>query len=330
VSEVAESKVKSGAKGSSRNTPPVESPAAEEDFVLDLPADADKPKSAAEPFSIDNRLGEMIQEALNYALRQNLKPSLDRLAADFERRIQDARNKTLEDTQAQLETFFNSFKARIEIKGVDVLHENEQAMDKKAAESVEAMRQNLELQQQEAAQKFSDAIRVRLMQMVVAEEDRMRKEMADAVQSSVATLRENMVVELAKFTEQSRARGEEMAALAVKPVQQAENDLDERLKRFEEISTRLTGQLEQRAEQVLNDSIARMTRQMEEGTTRVHQSFMRHIVTELSGKQAKFVEEAMKPLEEAAEQNLRRMRKELARMVKEVGQRFVIATDGEE
>jgi hypothetical protein len=31
----------------------------------------------------------------------------------------------------------------------------------------------------------------------------------------------------------------------------------------------------------------------------------------------------MKPLEAAAEQNLKRMRKELTRMVKEVGQRFV-------
>ena len=34
------------------------------------------------------------------------------------------------------------------------------------------------------------------------------------------------------------------------------------------------------------------------------------------------VADAMKPLEEAAEQNLKRMRKELTRVVKEVGQRF--------
>jgi hypothetical protein len=136
-------------------------------------------------------------------------------------------------------------------------------------------------------------------------------------------LQENLVMEMAHFTERLRNRGEEMEASSVSRMQAFELELTDRLKRFEEIGTRLTTQLETRADHVLEQSVVRLNQQMEDATTRVHQSFMRHIVTELSGKQANFVEEAMKPLESAAEQNLKRMRKELTRMVKEVGQRFV-------
>lgn len=95
-------------------------------------------------------------------------------------------------------------------------------------------------------------------------------------------------------------------------------------------AARFNEQLEQHSAQAMADSAARMKKEMEEATALVHQSFMRHIVTELGAKQTSFVEEAMKPLSDAAEQNLRRMRKELTRMVKEVGQRFVSGTESDE
>jgi hypothetical protein len=269
----------------------------------------------------------MVEELLSYALRENLKPALDRLGHDFEQQVAQAKTTALKESLEQIENHFNAFQARLEIRALDVVTHTEQTLDKKTAENIETVRQSIDIQQQEASQKFSDAIRVRLMQMVVAEEDRLRRETVEAVQAAVAGLQENLVMEMAKFTERVRTRAEEMEAASLGRMQTFELELTDRLKRFEEIGTRLTTQLETRAGQVLEQSVVRLNQQMEEATTRVHQSFMRHIVTELSGKQSNFVDEAMKPLEAAAEQNLKRMRKELSRMVKEVGQRFVADAD---
>jgi hypothetical protein len=269
------------------------------------------------------RLAEMVEELLSYAVHENLKPQLDGLARDFESQVAQARESALKETLEQIENRFNTFQARLEIRALDVVTQTEQALEKKTAENIEIIRQSIEVQQQEASQKFSDAIRVRLMQMVVAEEDRLRRETTEAVKAAVGGLQENLMMEMAKFTERVRARAEEVEASSRARMQTFELELTDRLKRFEEIGTRLSTQLETRADQVLQQSVQRLNQQMEDATTRVHQSFMRHIVTELSGKQSNFVEEAMKPLESAAEQNLKRMRKELTRMVKEVGERFV-------
>jgi len=282
------------------------------------PNGADSPGEAS-----GDRLAHMVEELLSYAVRENLKPALDRLGQEFDQQIAQAKTIALKESLEQIENHFNAFQARLEIRALDVVTQTEQALDKKTNDNIEIIRQSIDVQQQEASQKFSDAIRVRLMQMVVAEEDRMRRETAEALKGALGGLQENLVMEMAHFTERLRNRGEEMEASSVARMQAFELELTDRLKRFEEIGTRLTTQLETRAAHVLEQSVARLNQQMEEATTRVHQSFMRHIVTELSGKQSNFVEEAMKPLESAAEQNLKRMRKELTRMVKEVGQRFV-------
>lgn len=277
-----------------------------------------------------DRLGEMVEELLAYALSGKLKPELDRLGRDFDSQVAQAKTSALQESLEQIENHFNAFQARLEIRALDVVTHTEQALEKKTAENIETVRQTIDVQQQEASQKFSDAIRVRLMQMVVAEEDRLRQETTEAVKAAVAGLGENLMMELARFTERVRGRAEEMEQSSLGRMQTFEVELTNRLKRFEEIGTRLSTQLETRAGQVLEQSVVRLNQQMEEATTRVHQSFMRHIVTELSGKQSNFVEEAMKPLEAAAEQNLKRMRKELTRMVKEVGQRFAAGGESEE
>lgn len=239
---------------------------------------------------VGNRLAEMVGELLDHAVQHNLQVALDRLGSDFEHQINEAKAAALKETRDQIENHFKAFETRLEIRALDALNGTDQAMEKKSIESIEKIRQTLDLQQQDAAQTFSDNIRVRLMQMVVSEEDRMRQETSASIEAAVSALRESLTMEMAKFTERIRTRGEEMAAL----------------------------------------STTRWNKQLEEATTRVHQSFMRHIVTELSGKQANFIEEAMKPLEAAAEQNLKRMRKELTRMVKEVGQRFVSGGETDE
>jgi hypothetical protein len=291
------------------------------------PNGADSPGDSS---PVGNRLGEMVEELLSFALHENLKPALERLGRDFEQQVAQAKTSALQESLEQIENHFNAFQARLEIRALDVVTQTEQTLEKKTAENIETVRQIIDVQQQEASQKFSDAIRIRLMQMVVAEEDRLRQETSDAVKAAVTGLQENLVVELARFTERVRARAEEMEETSLGRMQKLEMEVTERLKRFEEIGTRLTTQLETHADQVLEQSVVRLNQQMEDATTRVHQSFMRHIVTELSGKQSNFVEEAMKPLEAAAEQNLKRMRKELTRMVKEVGQRFVSGGDSEE
>jgi hypothetical protein len=288
------------------------------------PNGADSPGEATS----GDRLAQMVEELLSYAVRENLKPALDRLGQEFDQQIAQAKTIALQESLEQIENHFNAFQARLEIRALDVAAQTEQALDKKTNDSIEIIRQSIDVQQQEASQKFSDAIRVRLMQMVVAEEDRLRRETAETVKGAAAGLQENLVMEMAHFTERLRNRGEEMEASSVARMQAFELELTDRLKRFEEIGTRLTTQLETRADHVLEQSLVRLNQQMDDATTRVHQSFMRHIVTELSGKQSHFVEEAMKPLESAAEQNLKRMRKELTQMVKEVGQRFVV--DAEE
>jgi hypothetical protein len=286
--------------------------------------------SSGDSSPVGDRLAAMVDQLLSLAVRENLKPALDRLGRDFEQQVAQAKANALEESLEQIENHFNAFQARLEIRALDVTTQTEQTLDKKTSDNIEMVRQSIAVQQQEASQKFSDAIRVRLMQMVVAEEDRLRQETAAAVKSSVEGLQENLLMEIAKFTERIRARADEVQESSLSKMQAFEMELIQRLNRFEEIGTRLTTQLETRADQVLEASVVRLNQQMEEATTRVHQSFMRHIVTELSGKQSNFVEEAMKPLEEAAEQNLKRMRKELTRMVKEVGQRFVAGGDAEE
>ena len=286
-------------------------------------AQPDGGESSGDDSAVGNRLEQLVEELLSYALQENLKPALERLGRDFEQQIAQAKTTALKESLEQIENHFNAFQARLEIRALDVVTHTEQALEKKTAENIETVRQSIDVQQQEASQKFSDAIRVRLMQMVVAEEDRLRQESAEAVKAAVSGLQENLVMEMAKFTERVRGRAEEMEQSSLGRMQTFEVELTNRLKRFEEIGTRLSTQLETRAAQVLEQSLGSLNRQMEEATTRVHHSFMRHIVTELSGKQSAFVEEAMKPLEAAAEQNLKRMRKELTRMVKEVGQRFV-------
>ena len=232
-----------------------------------------------ESSAVGGRLNEMLAELLTYAAQANLRPALDRLGAEFERQINEAKTNALEETRAEIENHFQSFQARLEIRALDVVAKTEKSLEQKSADSIAAISKSLEMQQAEAAQQFTDSIRIRVMQMVVNEEDRMRREVEELV-----------TMEMAHFTEKIRNRGDEMS----------------------------------------DKSITRFNKQLDEATTRVHQSFLRNLVSELSGKQANFLADAMKPLEEAAEQNLKRMRKELTRVVKEVGQRFVSGPDTED
>ncbi len=143
---------------------------------------------------------------------------------------------------------------------------------------------------------------------------------ASALQESLAQIENHFNA----FQARLESRAQDVATQAGQALEKkAAENLASVHQSIEEAGARLTTQLETRGEQMLEQSLARLNQQMEEAATRVQQSFMRHIVTELGGKQTSFVEEAMKPLEAAAEQNLTRMRKELTRMVKEVGQRFV-------
>ena len=224
-----------------------------------------------------NRLEQLVEELLSYALQENLKPALERLGRDFEQQVAQAKTTALKESLEQIENHFNAFQARLEIRALDVVTHTEQALEKKTAENIETVRQSIDVQQQQASQKFSDAIRVRLMQMVVAEEDRLRQESAEAVKAAVSGLQENLVMEMAKFTERVRGRAEEMEQSSLGRMQTFEVELTNRLKRFEEIGTRLSTQLETRAAQVLEQSLGSLNRQMEEATTRVHHSFMRHI-----------------------------------------------------
>jgi len=94
-------------------------------------------------------------------------------------------------------------------------------------------------------------------------------------------------------------------------------------RRGEDLASRLSTELERRSDQALGDSNARLSPQLEETASRVRQSFMRHIIAELNQRQELLFQEARRSVQEIADQNLNRLRAEIARLVKELGEAMV-------
>ncbi len=107
-------------------------------------------------------------------------------------------------------------------------------------------------------------------------------------------------------------------------VRQAEEEFAKLLgRRGEDLAGRLSAELEGRFDQALNDSGIRLSPQLEETASRVRQSFMRHVIAELNQRQELMFQEARRSVQEITDQSLGRLRAEIARLVKELGEAMV-------
>jgi hypothetical protein len=75
-----------------------------------------------------------------------------------------------------------------------------------------------------------------------------------------------------------------------------------------------------RSEQLLQECAARLEQQMDRVGIRVRQSFLRQVGLELTRSQRHWLEQAQRQLDHVAEQNLRRTRRNISEMLRQIGE----------
>jgi hypothetical protein len=146
------------------------------------------------------------------------------------------------------------------------------------------------------------------------------------------SVQQHMTEVEAEFSEQCRQRTERLLSCHL---EEAGNSLANGVRQLEDDIQRISGSytsrfaadLEHRCDVVLAEVTARMERKLDETAERVAQSFTRHLVSELKDRQAELTQETVRAIEAASEQNIRKMRSEMGRMVRALGQ--VVETDPE-
>ena len=275
-----------------------------------------------------NRLVEILNDLVESALEARVQT--------LERQWTEARTDTLANLQEAIQDSISSHGELLGMRAIDIVTHNQQLLEQNIQEFLRSTEQDTKVRQQELCERLREGMQSEMLELVLSSKGRLQREAADLVSGARSNLRRSILQELPaienEFAEQCRARAErllsarleETARLLSDRVQQADENLDQRLgHRFEQISDQLAATLERRSEQILTDSVAGLEQRLLETGNRVAQSFLQHIVTELNQRQEQWIQQAQSSLEEVAEQNLQRTRLGFSRVIREWAQAMV-------
>ncbi len=264
------------------------------------------------------QLADTLNQLVETALEANLRPVVERLSNEA---LQQIIRAQLANSHEQFESAITACSDRLEMRAIDIVTRNEQALQQISQQFIEAAEQKMQRRQEDLVEKTAEATRNQMLELALSNKAQLHQEAADLVWETRAELRQSVQQDLTqiekRFDEQCRARAErfllahleEVGETLAKRVGQAEEEIAKRLER--------------RADEIGGCFAAQLQKHLEEATGRIRESFMRHLVTELNQKQQECIQQAARATEEAAEQNLRRTREELIRLMKHLGEAMI-------
>ncbi len=219
----------------------------------------------------------------------------------------------LANAQAQFDSAVLSHSERLEIRAIEIVTRNQQALENNIQNFMDSSELELRRRHMELAEQTAAATRNHMLEMALAARTRVQQEVAEELPQI-----EN------RFTEQIRSRAEHILSCHM---EEAGNSLSNGVRDAEEemarqlasIAGRFAADLEQRCEEALADSITRVEQRLEEAAERIGQSFTRHVISELNEKYEEWSQQAQRTIEESAEQSVKKTRAELARLVHGLG-----------
>jgi hypothetical protein len=288
-----------------------------------------------------NRLVEILNDLVESALETRVQTVGRRLGTEVERQYAEVRTAALANLQEAIQDSVSSHGELLGMRAIDIVTHNQQLLEQNIQEFLRSTEQNTKVRQQELCERLREGMQNEMLELVLSSKGRLQQEAADLVSGTRSNLRHSILQELPaienEFAEQCRARAErllsarleETSRLLSDRVQQASENLDQLLgHRFEQIADRLAATLERRSEQILTDSVAGLEQRLMETGSRVAQSFLQHIVTEIKQRQEQWIQQAHRSLEEVAEQNLQRTRQGFSRMIAEWAQTMASKAEG--
>lgn len=273
-------------------------------------------------------LTDLLNAALNDAVQEHIRSGLKVLATEAQRRIDEVKRSALEEAEAQLRNTIASCGEDFEIRAIDVVGRNEQALERTGAEILRKTQEQIQERVDDASTKAAEAIQ-QMLDMANIGCTRLKEDTDQAIASAANSIRQKLSREAPQIEDQLVEQCQTRTArLLNSRMEEIETSVSTRMaflsrelsSRTEEVLSRFELELERRYNQMLTAQSEHLEKLLEKAAEKIQDDFTRRLSREIDRRQEELFQELESRTNTAFTQNLNRTRRLLARSVRDLGE----------
>lgn len=250
------------------------------------------------------------------ALEANLSPAIEKLTSEIRQDLAQVQGTVYSSIQETVQSAIFTFNRSIAKEADETAARNRIALDQKMQQVSQDLDQSIQFLQNELHQKVEEVVLLGKERLELETEAIVSR--AGQAQSE---LTRNLDLHAETVTASIQERLQQQSDAMISRAGQAEMEWNQHLDRHaQEVKERCCSELKQSVDQTVEDSKTLFAHWSQEATDRVHESFLQNILGELAHEQEASSMEARRLLHSEAEQGVVRMRREIGRFVRELGE----------
>lgn len=259
---------------------------------------AAKPRSTAD-------ISEIVDQMLASSMQQNLRLAINGLRQELSEQAAEMQSAAVTLVQERVQHAIAAQVEEFELRAVDLLARNEQALEQHVRGFIEGTQKEVEQKLQTLSQDAADAARGDVLEAVFSTKERLQKEADSALKTATESLRHALhqeTVQLEKeFAEQCTGRAERVISARVEEASRAlsqcarnaDEDMAERLaRRSEQMAGRFEIEIQRKFARALDEFSTRLEQDLEHTSNHIHQVFSRKVVHELEQHRQELLQQA--------------------------------------
>ena len=260
--------------------------------------------------AVSDRFMEALNELVKSALEANLRPAVEPVSNEIQRRAEEIEHSVIRDLQEMIENIIVASVNRLIVAAAETTSSQEERLTREIGENVDKAEQAINSRQEEAF----NALLNRAQQVERELVNRHTQLSDEAAGRFSSKLEESLQQALADYE----------VGLG-KRLETVESTLASRPKEWESV---LTGRIASHVRELAGGSLAELQRQLEEASGTLREKFIGQVGSELNEAKDQLVQQTRQLAGEAARQSLNRMRREMVRVVKEMGEALENSPEG--
>jgi hypothetical protein len=283
-----------------------------------------------------DKLSAFFQELVETALRDRVMGVVQRISERMESRVQQIEADAISRVEQRVQSAANAMGEAMERRTLDFVGSQQVAVEQSVQEFLKAAETDARRQQQEFLDQNRQALRDEMTGLMESSKTRLEQQAADLASVTQQALRFSMEQQLPgiekDLLERCRAEAERMMAGQVEQwtlllkdrAQEAQRTIVEDMERTAaDARQRYATALDASTDQTLEQAGARLEQQLARIGTQVRQTFLRHIIGELSRSQQIWIQQAQRQMETVAAQNLQWTRQSVSQIMKNFGESLI-------
>jgi hypothetical protein len=283
-----------------------------------------------------DRLSAFFQELVETALSDRVKGVVQRMGERMELRVQQIEADALARAEQRIQAAADSHSSAMERRAADFVGSQQVALEQSVQQFLHAAEEGTLQRQQQFLEQSQQTLNDQAAALLDSSKSRLEQQAADLTSVTQQALRFSIEQQLPAIErdllERCRTEAERLMAGQVeqwtllfkdRTEQARQSALTELESAASEAAKRHISFLDEHAEQGLQQAGARLEQQLARIGTQIRQSFLRHIVGELSRSQQIWIQQAQREMETLAAQNLQWTRQSIAQIMKNFGESLI-------